>query len=84
MAKRSTKDEFVEKARKIHGDTYRYDNLVYVNDRTRVVITCQKHGDFEQIATNHLRGKGCSKCSIDRNLSIRQSLFIMVGIFMIK
>lgn len=67
MAKRATADEFVTKSRRIHGDTYIYDNVVYINDYSKVIITCQKHGNFEQIPTNHLRGKGCSKCGVDKN-----------------
>jgi hypothetical protein len=68
MAKRATTDEFIAKSRKIHGDTYIYDNVMYVNDYYKVIITCKKHGDFEQIPTNHLRGKGCFKCGIEKFL----------------
>ena len=54
---------FIEKARAVHGDRYDYGKVVYVRVRDKVVITCKRHGDFEQRACNHLTGGGCSKCS---------------------
>ena len=53
---------FIEKAKSIHGDKYDYSKVEYVNSHTKVCIICPKHGEFWQLATNHLRGKGCSKC----------------------
>ena len=37
---------FIEKARKIHGETYRYDKVDYVRSESKVCITCKIHGDF--------------------------------------
>ena len=62
MAKRLTTEEFIQKAQEVHG-TYEYDKVVYVNSSTKVIITCQKHGDFEQTPNNHLAGQGCQICS---------------------
>lgn len=62
--KRPNTEEFISLSRKAHGDTYIYDKTSYVNMKTKVVITCKKHGDFEQTPDNHLRGKnGCPKCN---------------------
>lgn len=61
--KRLTKDEFERRSRLIHGNKYVYDNVVYVNNKTHVFVTCPKHGDFRITPHNHLRGKGCPKCS---------------------
>ncbi len=55
-------DEFVEKARKIHGDKYIYDKVNYVNNSTKVIITCPIHGEFEQVPYKHLIGHGCPRC----------------------
>lgn len=60
--KRSTKEEFVTKANKIHGDTYSYANTVYTTSSTNVEIVCKTHGSFWQSPSNHLSGKGCRKC----------------------
>ena len=61
--KKLTNEKFIEKARKIHGYKYEYNNVKYVNNRTPVKIYCPEHGFFDQIASNHLSGKGCLKCS---------------------
>ena len=56
---------FIEKARAVHGDRYDYDSAVYVRARDKIIITCTKHGDFEQMPNNHLNGKGCAKCGFE-------------------
>ena len=58
-----TFDTFVEKANKVHNNFYNYDKVKYVNSKTKVTITCPKHGDFKQLPYNHLLGEGCPKCS---------------------
>jgi hypothetical protein len=60
--KKLTKEEFIEKARLKHGDKYDYSEVEYKNNYTKVRIICPEHGPFEQIAQNHLKGQGCSKC----------------------
>ena len=62
-SKRSNTDEFIEKAKKVHGDKYTYDNVDYKGSDEIVYITCPKHGDVPQSPTNHLRGSGCPRCS---------------------
>jgi Zn finger protein HypA/HybF involved in hydrogenase expression len=53
---------FTQKAKNIHGDKYNYDNVEYINNRTKVEIKCPKHGIFKQTPHDHLMGSGCSKC----------------------
>jgi very-short-patch-repair endonuclease len=60
--RRHNTDKFIEKAKKIHGDKYSYDNVDYKGDGVRVNITCPKHGDFPQSPNSHLRGYGCQDC----------------------
>ena len=55
-------EEFVERARKIHGDKYDYSKVNYVDAISKVTIGCKSHGDFEQQAGEHLRGRGCKRC----------------------
>jgi len=62
MSKRLTTEQFIEKSRRIHGDKYGYDKVEYTNNKTKVVITCPIHGDFEQPPNAHLKGFGCNKC----------------------
>ena len=59
----STTEEFIEKAREIHGDKYDYSKVNYVNCRTKVCIICPEHGEFWQTPSNHLKGYNCQKCS---------------------
>lgn len=63
MPKRLTKEEFVARAKKIHADKYDYSKTDYINTSTKVCITCPIHGDFWQIAGDHLNGHGCPKCA---------------------
>ena len=64
-----TTEQFVESARKWHGDKYNYDKVDYTNNRTKVIVTCPKHGDFLVAPGGHLRGRGCPQCAIEyRNL----------------
>lgn len=72
---RKSYDKFVEDARKVHGDKYDYSKFKYVNSLTKGIIICPKHGEFEQLPSNHLSGKGCSKCmceTISSKLSLTQ------------
>ena len=61
--KKLTTNEFIEKARKVHGDKYDYSKVNYVNAKTKVCIICPIHGEFWQTPDLHLQGCGCSLCS---------------------
>ena len=65
--KKKTKEEFIKKAKEIHGDKYDYSKVDYVNSATKVCIICPEHGEFWQIPSSHLQGKGCPKCAKERN-----------------
>jgi len=58
-----TTEQFIEEAKKVHGDKYIYDETIYKNAYSKVVITCPIHGNFEQRARTHLYGHGCPQCS---------------------
>lgn len=62
-----TQDEFIQKARLVHGDRYEYEQ--YANSSTKMEIICPIHGRFSQLPSTHLRGKGCGKCSSTAPLS---------------
>lgn len=57
-----TNDTFISKADEIHNKKYDYGKVNYLNSKTKVTITCPKHGEFEQTPNMHLRGNGCPKC----------------------
>ena len=62
MSKKLTKEEFIKRAREIHGDKYDYSKVEYVDCKSKVIIICPEHGEFEQIPDSHLHGSGCPKC----------------------
>ena len=62
-----TTEEFVKKAKMVHGEKYDYSLVEYKNNSTKVKIICPIHGIFEQRPNGHLNGRGCSKCSIIKN-----------------
>ena len=59
-----SKEEFIKKVHKIHGDKYDYSKVEYVNNRTKVCIICPKHGEFWQTPSEHLARCGCHKCNL--------------------
>ena len=63
--KRLTTNEFIESAKKIHGDKYDYSKVEYVNSQTKVCIICPEHGEFWQTPNAHLNGNGCPYCKAD-------------------
>lgn len=66
MGKNLTTEEFISKAKLIHGDKYDYGKVNYINTLTKINIICPIHGIFEQIPNYHLSGCGCKKCGLDK------------------
>lgn len=64
MPKKLTTENFIERAKKVHGDKYNYSKVEYLDWYTPVCIICPKHGEFWQKPKNHLIGRGCQKCGL--------------------
>ncbi len=60
--KRLTTIEFIENAKKMHGNRYDYSKCYYVDNRTIVDIICKEHGVFKQTPSNHINGQNCPIC----------------------
>ena len=76
---------YVAACKSMHGDRYDYSKVEYTGSINKVTIICPTHGQFEQIASNHLRGKwGCVGCSAAEkklsNLHISRDYFIKQSI----
>lgn len=71
-----TEEEYILKAKNIHGDKYDYSKTKYKNSRNKIVITCKIHGDFIQKAESHLRGRGCPNCIKSSGESKTELFFI--------
>ena len=61
---KDTTETFIKKAVDIHGAKYNYENVKYIGSSTKVLVTCNIHGDFSIRPNDHLRGKGCKECGI--------------------
>lgn len=67
-----TTESVIERFKKVHGDTYDYSKVNYVSMHTKVTIICKKHGEFQQIPSNHLKGQGCYFCGRERSENTRR------------
>lgn len=63
---RFTKEEYIERARKVHGDKYDYSLVDYFNSQTKINIICREHGVFSQVPNSHLYVGGCPVCSTQK------------------
>ena len=41
--KKLTTEEFIKRAKEVHGDKYDYSKVEYINSKTKVCIICPKH-----------------------------------------
>lgn len=57
------KEQFIERAKQVHGDKYDYSKVEYINNKTNICIVCPVHGEFWQTPKNHLKGCHCPKCA---------------------
>ena len=67
------KELFLIEARAIHGETYNYDKVEYINTDTRVKIYCNNCDTYFMITPyKHIKRKqGCKKCGIKRRAEKR-------------
>jgi hypothetical protein len=62
--------KFTLASEKIHGNKYDYSNVKYTNNRTKVSIKCKTHDEFfEQCPQDHVIGRGCPRCSGNKQLT---------------
>ena len=65
MGKQLTTEQFIEKARLVHGDKYDYSKSVYGGKDKKVCIICPEHGEFWQTPHNHCQGQNCPLCALE-------------------
>jgi hypothetical protein len=75
--RRLTTNEFITRAKLIHGDRYNYTETQYITQQTPVKILCKLHGYFETRPNNHLFGKNCPQCKASK-------LEALIGKFLTK
>ena len=72
--KKLTTQEFIDRARVVHGDKYGYAFSVYQLAYIKVLIHCPEHGMFEQTPNSHLNSSGCPVCA-DKSKAHTSELF---------
>src|ERR1017187_9617759 len=72
--RRTTFDEFVEKANAKHCGKYTYEKFrpVFINMGTKGPITCFVHGDFIMAPSIHIYGIGCKECGLESSADKRR------------
>lgn len=63
LKSRKPLEYYVARAREKHGDKFSYLGLIYKGPIAFLLIDCPEHGKFEQVAQDHIKGIGCTKCS---------------------
>lgn len=65
--KRLTTEEFIDRARTIHGHMYDYSKAKYLNCTCFITIICNTcEREFEQSSRAHFAGSGCNTCAKNR------------------
>lgn len=58
-----TTEEFIEKAKSVHGDKYDYTPTIFINCSTKIEIICKIHKNIFVIPSVHLSGSDCFQCT---------------------
>ena len=88
IKKTFTTEDFIIKANEIHNNKYDYSKTIYTGSLNKLTITCPHHGDFEQLALNHMtNGHGCKRCgliSTAKNLYLKSIDVEFITLYYIK
>ena len=57
-----TTEVFIARAAVVHNNKFTYADAVYTGWTKKITITCPVHGNFDQVARDHLHNRGCNKC----------------------
>lgn len=58
----SKTQSFIASANIVHSNKYNYSKTIYIKNKSKVIIICPSHGEFEQLPNSHLMGQGCPEC----------------------
>lgn len=82
MPRKLTKEDFIIKAKEIHGDKYDYSLTNYKGILQNIKIICPNHHIFEQKPDHHLyRKQGCASCLPNKKINQQEFLDRMDIIF---
>jgi very-short-patch-repair endonuclease len=75
MAKITTRD-VIKRIKGVFGDKYTFKKTVYIGAKTKIIVTCKKHGDFSRLVSDFMYGYGCNDCSKEEKLLMIYNNFI--------
>lgn len=80
--KKSRETSALNRFHQVHGNTYDYSKLVYVNMNTPGEIVCRRHGSFWQVLYRHAEGAHCPTCVREKEkVSLEDFIFRAREIF---
>ncbi len=62
-SQRLNAEEFIRRAKSVHGNNYDYRLIKYSNIHTPIEIVCKIHGSFLQSPNSHIKSHGCIECA---------------------
>ena len=71
-----TTDEFIAKAKAVHGERYDYSLTVYTGAKEKLIIICENKHQYSQQAGKHLSGTGCLKCAKKKVRSANHGMYL--------
>lgn len=67
-------DTYIDEVTKVHNGFFTYPRTVYIDSKTKIIVTCPIHDDFSTNPGSHLKGHGCPHCA--GNSKKEQDLYI--------
>ncbi len=64
-----TTEEAIALFENVHKGRYDYSKYNYITCESLGIIICRIHGEFKMSFHNHLAGKGCKRCGIQKNIN---------------
>ena len=64
MGSKLSQEEFLEKAKVVHGEKYDLSKVRYIGANKKIEVICPEHGTFNIVANDFVRGGGCKYCGI--------------------
>ena len=66
---KKSNQNFKKQLKNLYGNKYDLSKINYTNAKTKVILICPKHGEYEYLPSQLLKGSGCKfcKCSISEN-----------------
>lgn len=69
-SKRYTTEDFVNRAKSIHGDHFDFSKTVYRGKTGYVTVTCKIFGDYQMTGFSLMRGYGCRLCGNEKKRGV--------------